>query len=246
MSKNKNITVVLNGYKRGHHLEKQLNAIKNQTIKPKEIMLWQNLGENFDKKLTNQTIHASSNKNFGVWARFAYSLNADSEYICIFDDDTIPGCKWLENCLNTIEEYDGLLGTIGVRFKSKTSYLPIERVGWANPNEKVEKVDIVGHSWFFKREWLSSFWRELPTLEQSRLVGEDMHFSYTLQKFLNKNTYVPPHPINDMSMWGSLPDTAWSIGQDSAAISMNHNNLNVMSKTFVDYVNKGFKLMIDN
>ena len=67
MSKNKNITVVLNGYKRGHHLEKQLNAIKNQTIRPKEVMLWQNLGEKFDEELTNQTIHASSNKNFGVW-----------------------------------------------------------------------------------------------------------------------------------------------------------------------------------
>lgn len=239
------ITVVLNGYKRGSHLEKQLNAIKNQTIKPKEIMLWQNKGEIFDDKLTNQTTHASSNKNFGVWARFAYALNSETEYVCVFDDDTIPGSKWLENCLNTINKHDGLLGTIGVQFQQNNSYLPIKRIGWANPNEKTERVDIVGHSWFFKRDWLSTFWRELPPLGSSKLVGEDMHFSYTLQKYLKKHTYVPPHPKNDMSMWGSLPETAWSIGQDSSAISMNHSNLKTMSNTFVSYVNKGFKLMKD-
>ena len=243
--KNKEVTIVLNGYKRGSHLEKQLNAIKNQSLPAKEIMLWQNLGEKFDSSLTNQTIHASSNKNFGVWARFAYALNANTEYICVFDDDTIPGSRWIENCINTIKNHDGLLGTIGVKFKTNTSYLPINRIGWANPNENVERVDIVGHSWFFKREWLSTFWRELPSISQSKLVGEDMHFSYTLQKYLNKNTYVPPHPKNDMSMWGSLPETAWSIGQDSAAISMNSNNLSIMSDTFVSYINKGFKIMED-
>ena len=68
-----------------------------------------------------------------------------------------------------------------------------------------------------------------------------MHFSYTLQKYLNKKTYVPPHPKNNMDMWGSIPETAWLIGQDSAAISMNPSHLNEMSKIYVDYINKGFK-----
>lgn len=240
------VTVILNGYKRGSHLELQYNAIKSQTLKPKEIMLWQNKGEVFDEKITSQITHANSNKNFGVWARFAFALNANTEYVCIFDDDTIPGKKWLENCYDTIQKYDGLLGTIGVRYLTKTSYLPIERIGWDNPNDKTEQVDIVGHSWFFRREWLSTFWRELPEINQSKLVGEDMHFSYTLQKYLNKNTYVPPHPKNNMDMWGSLPQTAWSIGQDSAAISMNPNNINEMSKTYVNYINKGFKIIKDN
>lgn len=240
-TKSMSITVVLNGYKRGSHLQKQLESIQNQTVKPKEIMLWQNLGEDFDPELTNQTTHANSNKNFGVWARFAYALNARTEFICVFDDDTIPGRKWLQNCLNTINTYDGLLGTIGVRFESETGYQPHKRYGWANPNENVEEVDIVGHSWFFRREWLSTFWRELPEINSSPLVGEDMHFSYTLQKYLNKKTYVPPHPTGSMDMWGSIPSTAWSIGQDSAAISMNHNNLKVMSDTYVSYIQKGFK-----
>jgi len=237
------ITVVLNGYKRGAHLKTQLDAIKRQSVQPKEILLWQNLGEDFKPELTSQTTHASCNKNLGVWARFAFALNAKTEYICVFDDDTIPGPKWLENCLETIKTHDGLLGTIGVKFLSETGYQPHIRHGWAQPNESVEEVDIVGHAWFFRREWLSTFWRELPSIEQSTLVGEDMHFSYTLQKYLGKKTYVPPHPKNQVEKWGSIPITAWSIGQDQAAISMNFDNLKVMSDTFVDYINKGFQIM---
>jgi hypothetical protein len=237
------ITVILNGYMRGENLELQYESLKTQTLAPKEIMLWQNKGEDFNPEITNKMVHTNSNKNFGVWARFAFALNAETEYICVFDDDTIPGKKWLENCYNTIQKYDGLLGTIGVRFLSQTSYQPIHRIGWANPNENTEQVDIVGHSWFFKREWLSTFWRELPDLNQSKIVGEDIHFSYTLQKYLNKNTYVPPHPKDDLEMWGSNPNLAWKLGQDSSAISMNHNNLKVMSDTYVNYINKDFKIM---
>lgn len=237
------VTVILNGYKRAKNLQLQYESVKNQSLKPQEIMLWQNKGEDFDSQITKQVVHANCNKNFGVWARFAFALNAETEYICIFDDDTIPGKKWLENCYNTIQTHDGLLGTIGVRFLSKTGYQPIHRIGWANPNENTEQVDIVGHAWFFRREWLSTFWRELPSINQSKLVGEDIHFSYTLQKFLNKNTYVPPHPKNDLQMWGSHPELAWKLGQDSPAISMNHDNLKTMSDTYVSYINKGFKIM---
>jgi len=237
------VTVILNGYKRGKNLELQYESIKTQTLRPKEIMLWQNKGENFDSEITNKMTHANSNKNFGVWARFAFALNAETEYICVFDDDTIPGRKWLENCYDTIQKYDGLLGTIGIRFLSETSYQPINRIGWANQNENTEQVDIVGHSWFFRREWLSTFWRELPDLKQSKIVGEDIHFSYTLQKYLNKNTYVPPHPKDNLEMWGSNPNLGWKLGQDSPAISMNHDNLKIMSDTYVNYINKGFKIM---
>lgn len=239
------ITVILNGYKRGSHLKEQVAAIKRQTLQPTEIMLWQNKGEPFDDLITNKLVHANCNKNFGVWARFSYALNAETEYVCIFDDDTIPGRRWLENCYETIQNHDGLLGTIGVKFLSKNSYQPIQRVGWSDPNETTEQVDIVGHSWFFRREWLSTFWRELPELGSSKLVGEDIHFSYTLQKYLNKKTYVPPHPKNNLEMWGSLPHTAWKIGQDSVAISMNNTHLGEMSKTFVNYINKGFKILKD-
>ena len=237
------VTVVLNGYKRGQHLAQQLEAVKKQTLRPKEIMLWQNAGQNFDPEVAGKTTWASCNKNFGVWARFAYALNAKTEYVCVLDDDTIPGKRWLENCHKTIQEYEGLLGTIGVIYHTPNSYHPMNRVGWAEPNEKTERVDIVGHAWFFKREWLSTFWRELPEEDHPMIVGEDMHFSVMLQKYLGLNTYVPPHPKDDKELWGSLPDTAWSIGQDEAALSMNMDNVELMSQQLRKYTNNGFKII---
>ena len=70
-----------------------------------------------------------------------------------------------------------------------------------------------------------------------------MHFSYTLQKYLGLNTYVPPHPKDDVEMWGSKPDTAWAIGQDAAALSMAPANIALMSFVYTNYIKKGFKIM---
>ena len=36
------ITAILNGYKRGDNLNEQLEALKNQTVPPDEILLWYN------------------------------------------------------------------------------------------------------------------------------------------------------------------------------------------------------------
>jgi hypothetical protein len=236
------ITVILNGYKRPQFLKEQIDSILNQTIKPKEIMLWQNNNEGFDLNLTKNLTTAVSNKNLGVWARFAFALNAKTEYICIFDDDTIPGSRWLENCLTTIKTHKGLLGTIGLIYQNKNNYLPHIRYGWDNNNEGTVKVDIVGHSWFFKREWLSTYWRELPP-DGFDYVGEDMHFSYMIQKYLNLNTYVPPHPRNNPEMWGSLK--GWAMGTEKNGLSLVPTNIHKMNEYYKLLINKGFKIIND-
>lgn len=213
----KTITVVLNGYKR-QNLREQVEAIKRQSVPVQEIFYWQNTvpGFNYDEETYSELNAALSNYNYGVWARFAYALNARTDYVCVFDDDTIPGTRWLENCLNTYETHPGLLGGIGLRFKNSNyelDFLPdgkAARFGWDNHpdlagnNLEPVEVDIVGHSWFFARDLLSIFWRELPGPQWSMQVGEDIHFSHMLQKYTDLKTYVPPHPSSDTSLWSSL------------------------------------------
>lgn len=160
----KNVTVILNGFRRPHALKAQIESIKRQTVTPASVMFWQNGATNecpFDYDLLKSCIVSMNNQNFGVWARFAYALNAETEYVCVFDDDTITGSKWLESCLNTIEEYNGLLGTNGVIFND-LDYQSYTQHGWAKPNEKTEQVDIVGHSWFLKENGLEPFGLKLP------------------------------------------------------------------------------------
>jgi hypothetical protein len=243
------ICIIFNGYRRPEYLKKQIDAVQRQSIMPNEILYWQNTleGVAYDESSADSLISARSNYNFGVWSRFAYALNSKSDYVCIFDDDTIPGKLWLENCLLTHKHHPGLLGTIGMIFDPPSSdgninYRRNYRVGWDSPNNDVAKVDIVGHCWFFHRDLLSVFWRELPELDQSMRVGEDIHFSYVIQKYTTFGVYVPPHPLENKDMWGSL--AGWEMGNDgraTASIAL-HEMMNTLDK----YVKKGFKTLRSN
>lgn len=247
------ITVVLSGYKRSH-LKEQVEAIKNQSVPVKEIFYWQNTvpGFSYEEETYSELNAALSNYNYGVWARFAYALNAKTDYVCVLDDDTIPGSRWLENCLNTYKTHPGLLGGIGLRFKDGTYMLDrlpsgkYARYGWDNApdlygnNEETVEVDIVGHSWFFARDLLSVFWREIPAQHWTMLCGEDIHFSYMLQKYTDLKTYVPPHPANDTSMWSSLK-AAW-YGSDQHATAYINLDSGEMAKYLQHCIDNGFVL----
>ena len=240
------VTVVLSGYRRPRYLNHQYQAVRSQTVQPVDIMYWQNTqpGVEYDLETISQCQGAISNTNFGVWSRFYYALNARTNWVCIFDDDTVPGNRWLENCLNTQQTHPGLLGTIGVLFPSSGLYQNVQRVGWDNPNEYTVQVDIVGHSWFFHRDMLATFCRELPLLElikNNAKTGEDIHFSYVLQKYTDYKTYVPPHPTNDRSLWGSLK--GWEMGGDQHATAGDGSNMQAMN-LYLQYVrNRGFKTL---
>jgi len=252
------ITAVLNGYKRGDNLNEQLEALKNQTLPPDEILLWYN--NPGDNDLLNYDIGgeipvAYCNYNFGVWARFYFAMNARNPYVVVFDDDTIPGKKWLENCMNTMNEKEGLLGTVGLLYPNplppqhSSYYEHYLRFGWPElgNNEKTVQVDLVGHSWFFKKEWLSHMVRELPDPKYNT-CGEDMHFSYMLQKYANIPTFVPPHPRSDKELWGSIKGAEYG-GDVNSLWESNQANVEgtpfkqLMNQYFHEQRNKGWRLV---
>jgi len=73
------ITVILNGYKRAENLNEQLEALKNQTLPPDEILFWyNNPGDNdlINYDIGTEIAGAYCNYNFGVWARFAFAFMA--------------------------------------------------------------------------------------------------------------------------------------------------------------------------
>jgi hypothetical protein len=222
------ITVILNAYRRPQNLKKQLEAIRKQSIVPDEVWLWinhheDNDGYDFKSLGFDKIIHNDYNWKF--YGRFAGALLSDTEYVAIFDDDTIPGHKWFENCLNSMDEQEGIMGSAGYIQTGVTAleYDP-GRAGWPLQNEELMRVDYVGHAWFFKREWLSHLWREKPCTWDN---GEDIHFSYTAQKYGNIQTYCPPHPSQDKSLHGSL--YGYELGVDDKATS---NNVAVSHKQF--------------
>ena len=244
-----NITAIVNIFRRTYAFENQIKAIREQSIPPKSIIIWNNGNKAIDlTKYKNDIFFKvfDCNYNSGVWSRFLISQLADTEYVCIFDDDTIPGNNWFKNCMDSMNQKEALYGTIGVVFKNTNKYDVLRRYGWDsynNGNNTVSKpVDIVGHSWFFKKKWISYFTRDPPKVNEYFSVGEDINFSFMLQKYANISTYVPPHPINDLSLFGSIPKTAWELGCDGNSGS---NVVKTFDEAISDTLSNGFNLLIN-
>ena len=217
-SKDGDITVILNCYRRPYNLKMQVDAIRSQSVKPVQIWLWINYHEDnkdFDPSTLGVDKVFSNDFNWKFYGRFAAALLADTEYIAIYDDDTIPGKRWHENCLKTMKTHEGILGSAGIILKSDR-YVNHDRCGWPTQNREVTEVDLVGHSWFFKREWLRYLWQEKPVTWEN---GEDIQFGFMAKVHGGIPTYCPSHPPEDREMHGSILGN--ELGIDNKATSTN-------------------------
>src|SRR5579872_6347461 len=215
------ISVVLNTYKRLNHIDEQIISVREQTIKPIEIIIWNNSEQDLPIDITSYGIHITvfnSSKNMGVWARFFAVYNCIGEYVAIFDDDTIPGNMWFQNCINCMKDKMGLYGTTGYRFSNISYYHNLIGIGWREGGcyDSIEEVDIIGHAWFFKKEWMKYFVNDLPDLNKFKLAGEDLHLSYTFKKYGGIRSYIAIHPPNDRNLWGS--NKGMQYGTESVAL----------------------------
>jgi len=237
------ISVVLNVYKRPHMLEKQIESIKNQSIPilSENIHVWVNNGDIIyqlpnDKKI--KTYQCNWNTKF--WGRFTIPLLFKTEYVAIFDDDIIPEKDWFKNCLNTIKNpiTNGILGGSGVILTTK-AYIPHTKIGWnVIHSDKTERVDLVGHAWFFRQEWSKYLWYEKPYTWDN---GEDIMFSYLAQKYGGINTFVPPHPESNKNLWSCNYKLGMDIGNDKNASWKKTTHLDERSLVCAHCINNGWK-----
>lgn len=249
-AKDAEVSVVLNLYKRPYALPLQLEAIKSQSLKPKEILLYQDgvfegieipkeCKEHFDKIEISQV-------NKGVWERFRFAKKAKSPFVCVFDDDMIPSRDYLANCFYQMKQQEGLYGAIGIVLQKPQNYpnSGFIRLGWASPNELRVEVDFVGHSWFFKKEWLDDLFTGTQSLQDFKIAGEDMGFSLVLQRKGIK-TFVPPQPYKKPHLWGNNPQQEAYFVDDKVAL---FNTAGIKSK-YNDVMNEtiklGFKILKD-
>ncbi len=237
------IAVILNLFRRQAALKTQLERVVSQTLRPEEVWIWNNSeGNPPNISIPGVRINVvSSSSNLGVWSRFSVPLLSHCDYFCIFDDDTVPGVRWLENCLNDFTANPALLGTIGLNFHS-VDYFEHSRIGWANPKEESTLVDLVGHSWFFNKEMIRAFW-SIPGYGWDPTAGEDMHFAFSVQSVLGLQSRVPPHPPSDRSFWGSEPRIAWQLGTDENALSLRQDAKLRFQRAFRHYLVRGWRLL---
>jgi hypothetical protein len=195
-----------------------VDAIRAQSIKPAQIWLWINYHEDnkdFDPETLGVDRVFKNDFNWKFYGRFAAALLADTEYVALYDDDTIPGRRWHENCLETMKTHEGIMGSAGIILKGNR-YVNHDRCGWPTQNTEVTEVDLVGHSWFFKREWLRYLWQEKPVTWDN---GEDIQFGFMAKIHGGIPTYCPPHPSEEPELHGSILGN--ELGIDNKATSTN-------------------------
>ncbi len=250
---NMDVSVVLTTYKKPEALEKQLNALCNQSLRPKEIFLFQDWIDESYSISYKETLLSRFDKvkicteNQGVWKRFEFARSeCNGKYVCIFDDDTIPGERWLENCFVNMLEKEGVYGTVGIVVDDYTKYpfAGFTRVGWHNPYQKRTIVDFVGHSWFLKKDYLEYMFDGTEKYQCYKRAAEDMCLSFKCKQH-GIATYVPPHPYYDQTMWGSLPQYGMKYGQVSTAISQNSEGCKSMRAALRDYVQEGWRFVLE-
>lgn len=212
------VTVILTRYKRGEYLQAQIDALRAQTHPPAEIWLWSNhAGDRPADDVSGQLDRVVlSDSNFSFWGRFALGHLARTPYVAFFDDDILPQPAWLQNCLEQYERgVEGILGGSGVILPRQGGYSSTHKVGWnGHHHDSLTPVDLVGHAWFLKREYLRFMWAEPPPSWEN---GEDIHLSAMAFKHGGLGTWVPPHPESAPERWSCRPDFGKSVGRTSNA-----------------------------
>jgi hypothetical protein len=232
------ITTILTAYRRQHLLKRQINAIKKQTVKS-DIWVWRNNGDVDPIEIPKDVTLIDCSANFKFHGRFAAALLARTKYVAIFDDDCIPNPKWFENCIRAMKSNRGIMGSSGVILKGD-AYLPNLKCGWTGfNNPTTERVDLVGHAWFFEKDWVRYMWYEEPASWDN---GEDIQFSYCAQKYGGINTFVPPHPKDDQEVWGNTPEIGVLYGNDIHATHKKPKHYEIRNNVCRQYIKKGWKL----
>tara|TARA_R110002020_G_scaffold303399_5_gene518819 strand:- start:314 stop:1039 length:726 start_codon:yes stop_codon:yes gene_type:complete len=234
------LSVILTTWKR-NYLSIQLDALKQQSYPIKEIIVYQNDGHlNLDELKSHfnfKHIH-SKDINFKFHGRFTIPLLLDSDYIAIFDDDTIPAPRWLEGCMRLSKEHDCIVGGNGRIMVDEDGVVACRDAYYpslGNSTEKDIEVDFVGHCWFFKREWIYNMWKTEPyTLDNA----EDIHFCASCKVEQGIRSFISSQSDQEF-----LSDSQKHFGADRFASHKQPGHEKVRDETIEFWRNKGWNLL---
>jgi len=208
------ITAILTAYRRAHTIRPLVDAVRAQTVPASQIWAWANeplaaVAEAVRAANVDRVVTSSVNAFFH--ARFALALTAPTEFVAMFDDDSVPGARWFENCLAIMERTPGIVGSAGVRLV-EANYATATKHGWHAPAAETVAVDLVGHAWLLRTEWLHYLFDEPAVVGTN---GEDIELAARAMRLGGIPCYCPPHPPTDRSLWGST--RGGELGDDDQA-----------------------------
>ena len=249
------ISVVLLLNNASSNIQQQLTALKNQTLKPREVLIYQNeAGNNLkisDEIKSDLNITEIHNENKNIFENIRARLEkSESEYVCFIEGNIVPGRSWLENCYFNMTQKAAMYGTIGTILNKpkNNSFSKFIQLGFNNETRYPKEVDFVQGNCFIKKEWLLKITDFTPFEDISNL---GIKLSLLLRRNLGIKTFVPPHPTRHHNKWGLLPEYKKELNKDETDVLFGNKYSDKLIKelykgTFLyqankSYVNKMFK-----
>ena len=184
------IIVVLTQYKRDN-LEKQLSVIKNQTLQPDYLVVFQNENHKDISSLKKKYnfIHVKSDYNTKYFGRFAICFTYPVDICIVMDDDIIPGNNCIKNYVDECIKLNSIVGGNGR--KGYTNNNKLKQPKECGIRKDSVLMDFVGHLWCFKKEWLYYMFGMEPYTYDT---GEDMHLCFSSKILGNISSYCCKQP----------------------------------------------------
>lgn len=197
------LTVLLTVYKRDT-LDQQLEALANQTIIPKEVVVYHDcdfrkIPKRRLKKKGVQVVENSWNTKY--IGRFAYMINAPTEWIAVVDDDLILGSDCLRTYLEQAKKLDAIVGGIGRIGFTNPSYGKLEQPPDYGIRPDPVLSDYVGQMWVFRKQLLFDMFSVPPS---TYATGEDMHLCFAARLRSGILSYAAAQPTEE-----SVSDVAY-------------------------------------
>jgi len=206
-------SAIITLWKRSEYLEEQLEAIYNQSVRPKEIIIIQNenhflidekIYQKYDLKLIRSDINS-------LYHRWIISYLSSGEYVCVFDDDVIPGKDWIKLCYRVSQNHNALVGPSG-RVARPTSDPAWESVEGHAGEDRI--CDWVCNSYFFKADWLRHI-VAASRYDDHQMTFDDIQLAAALKAVGGIISVVPGQPSDKSDYAGH---SKRQYGHDSHAL----------------------------
>jgi glycosyltransferase involved in cell wall biosynthesis len=232
------LVVVLTVHLRPQSFIPQLELIHAQSVRPQQIWAVVNAQDDVTRDMVfrsglDQVYFA--NPNSGFYSRFALSGLAQTDWVCLLDDDCLPGLEWFETCLELAKTTDGFLAPWGARVAAKRLYgLSFERP------TVLTQVDYIGHAYFMRPEWTSHLFREKLF---TGIAGDDIELCARAQRLAGIRSFVTPYPPDCPARWGDTDDQRF--GLMPQANFWRHGYLAERDSVIGNEIAKGWQLVRD-
>ena len=225
---------------------RQIEALDKSTLRPHKIMVWQTgnytdvqsaVGNRSEIGVTQTVGH-----DFMFHGRFLPPLMVETEFTCLFDDDTIMQPRWFETAFESLRRNgpNTVVGATGrvavftretgryaikrgdgkVRYRHQRYQPPPGRNGDHGDLLQELEVDFVIHSYCFRSSLARWFWA-LPQYTWAN--GEDIAFGAALQIAAGVRAIVP----RQVSAEGTCGEIAgpWSGDEHAAHHKKGHGEI---------------------